>query len=112
MLGMLRLRWLISLLPRTITYFLSEKVPFYYKLTLLIPVLWAFTPIARITNVFPILGILDEFTVILLTMALFTWLVGRYELRKNPPADGKTAPVEVIEGDFYVNDKPSSGKPR
>ncbi len=105
MLGMLRLRWLISLLPRTISYFLSEKVPFYYKLTLLIPIFWAFTPVARITNVLPILGLLDEFTIILLTMALFTWLVGRYQLRKNPPV---VANVEIIEGDYYIKDAPTT----
>lgn len=107
MLGMLRLRWLISLLPRTINYFLSDKVPFYFKFTLLIPVFWAFTPIARLTNIYPILGLLDEFTVILLTMALFTWLVGRYQLRKNPPANAQTAKVEIIEGEYYIKDAPS-----
>src|SRR4051812_49061217 len=107
MLGLLRLRWLISLLPRTINYFLSDKVPFYYKLTLLIPIFWAFTPVARITNVLPILGLLDEFTIPLLTMALFTWLVGRYQLRKNPPVETK---VEIIEGDYYIKDSVSDVK--
>lgn len=102
MLGMLRMRWLISLLPRTIKYFLSDKVPFYFKLVLLFPIFWQFTPIARISNLLPILGLLDEFTVILLTMALFTWLVGRYQLRKNPPTIPK---VEIIEGEYYIKDK-------
>ena len=98
------MRWLITLLPRTIKYFLSEKVPFYYKLVLLFPIFWEFTPIARITNIAPVFGLLDEFTIILLTMALFTWLVGRYQVRKNPPT---TAKVEVIEGEYYVKDKVS-----
>jgi hypothetical protein len=102
MLGMLRIRWLITLLPRTIKYFLSEKVPFYYKLILLFPIFWEFTPLARITNLSPVLGLLDEFTILLLTMALFTWLVGRYQLRKNPPP---TAKVEIIEGEYYIKDK-------
>ena len=102
MLGMLRIRWLITLLPRTIKYFLSEKVPFYYKLILLFPIFWEFTPLARITNLSPVLGLLDEFTILLLTMALFTWLVGRYQLRKNPH---QTAKVEIIEGEYYIKDK-------
>ena len=102
MLGMLRISWLINLLPRTLKYFFSEKVPFYYKLVLLFPIFWAFTPIARITYLLPILGLLDEFTIILLTMALFTWLVGRYQLRKNPP---QTAKVEIIEGEYHIKDK-------
>jgi hypothetical protein len=110
MLAMLRLRWLFSLLPRTISYFLSEKVPFYYKLVLLIPVFWAFTPVARITNIYPIFGLLDEFTITLLTMALFTWLVGRYQLRKNPPDASKTAKVEIIEGEYYIKDTPPASK--
>ncbi len=110
MLALLRLRWLLSLLPRTISYFLSEKVPFYYKLVLLIPVFWAFTPIARITNIYPIFGLLDEFTITLLTMALFTWLVSRYQLRKNPPDVTKTAPVEIIEGEYYIKDAPPTNK--
>jgi hypothetical protein len=108
MLGILRVRWLITLLPRTIKYFISEKVPFYYKLILLIPIFWAFTPIARISNIWPILGLLDEFTVILLTMALFTWLVGRYQLRKAPPVTTNAPKIEIIEGEYYVKDK----KPR
>ena len=106
MLGILRVRWLITLLPRTIKYFISEKVPFYYKLILLIPIFWAFTPIARVSNLLPILGLLDEFTIILLTMALFTWLVGRYQLRKVPPPN-PTRKVEIIEGEYYVKDKVS-----
>lgn len=110
MLGLLRLRWLFSLLPRTISYFLSEKVPFYYKLILLIPVFWAFTPVARISNILPILGLLDEFTIALLTMALFTWLVSRYQLRKNPPEASKTAKVEIIEGEYYIKDTPPVNK--
>ncbi|MBN9392521.1 MAG: hypothetical protein J0I20_31090 [Chloroflexi bacterium] len=104
MLGILRVRWLITLLPRTIKYFISEKVPFYYKLILLIPIFWALTPVARITNIWPILGLLDEFTIILLTMALFTWLVGRHQLSKAPPV---TAKVEIIEGEYYIKDKTS-----
>ncbi len=106
MLGILRMRWLLTLLPRTINYFLSERVPFYYKLLLLIPVFWMFTPVARIANAIPWFGLLDEFTIILLTMALFTYLVGRYLQRKaakqTPPP---TVPLETIEGEYYVIDQ-------
>ncbi len=103
MFGLLRMRWLFSLLPRTINYFFSEQVPFFYKALLLIPVLWEFTPVARITNLLPpLVGILDEFTVILLTMALFTYLVERRQRRKTQ--NQTSAPLEIIEGEYYVAD--------
>ncbi len=110
MFGALRLRWLIGLLPRTISYASSEKVPFLYKLILLLPVLWFFTPVARLTNLVPIIGLLDEFTVILLAMALFTSLVGRYLKRKEVRQEGpsRSKPLEIIEGEYYVAEQPKS----
>lgn len=100
MLGTLRIRWLLTLLPRTINYFFSASIPFLYKLTLLLPVLWMFTPIARITNVIPVAGVLDEFTVSLLTMGLFTSLSSRFLKRKEEAAQNGQ-PVEIVEGEYY-----------
>lgn|SRR5689334_9659318 len=110
MLGILRMRWLLTLLPRTISYLFNEQIPFFYKLLLLIPVFWQFTPVARLSYALPVLGLLDEFTIILLTMALFTYLVGRYLQRKNPRKDEVTAPLETIEGEYYVIDRKESSK--
>ncbi|HEX2916075.1 MAG TPA: hypothetical protein VH186_35260 [Chloroflexia bacterium] len=104
MLGMLRLSWLLTLLPRTIGYFLNQQVPFIFKIILLLPVVWAFTPIGRATDVIPLLGLLDEFTMTLIAMALFTFISGRYLNRKNP-AGKESAPLEIIEGEYYVADK-------
>ncbi len=101
------MRWLISLLPRTTNYFLNDGVPFYYKLLLLIPVFWLFTPVARIANIIPVVGLLDEFTVILLTMALFTHLVGGYLRRKDANNGKKEKPSEIIEGEYYVVESPT-----
>jgi hypothetical protein len=103
--GIMRVRWLLTLLPRTINYFFSEKVPFYYKFVLLIPVLWFFTPIARLANALPLLALVDDFTIILLTMALFTYLVGHYFQRKQPRPTEPITPLEIIEGEYYVLDQ-------
>ncbi len=106
MLGMMRMRWLLTLLPRTINYLFNERVPFFYKLIMLLPILWLFTPIARLSSAVPVLGLLDEFTVVLLSMALFTHLVSRYllsRIKKDQPAT--SAPLEIIEGEYYVIDR-------
>lgn len=103
------MRWLLNLLPRTISYLFNEQIPFFYKLILLIPIFWQFTPVARLSNALPILGLLDEFTVILLTMALFTYLVGRHLQRKAPKTDTVTT-LETIEGEYYVIDHQEKSK--
>ena len=115
--GALRLRWLFTLLPRTLTYFFNQSVPWLYKLILLLPVLWYFTPIARIANTLPVVGLLDLATILLITLALFTSLSGRYLQRKvqrtaatspddsSPTTYVRTQPLEIIEGEYYVIDR-------
>jgi uncharacterized membrane protein YkvA (DUF1232 family) len=103
MLGVLKLRYLFLLLPRTYQYLLNKSVPLYYKWLPFIGLLFFFTPIARILNAYPPLGLLDEFTISLIGMAVFTWLSKRklqQTLKTETVANNE--PAKVIEGDFEV----------
>lgn len=115
------MRWLMTLLPRTLTYFFNQKIPWLYKLILLLPVLWYLTPVARLANALPLLGLLDAFTIILVTLALFTSACSRYlqsKARKEKVSEASETvdgvarpaarPVEIIEGEYYVIDHSQS----
>lgn len=100
------MRWLLTLLPRTIRYMGDGRVPFYYKVLPFLFIPFFFTPVARLLTMVPLLGILDEFTILLLSLLLFTWLSEKAIQRKlkhqHDEETVNTAPSEIIEGDFTV----------
>jgi hypothetical protein len=73
MFGLLRLRYLFLLVPRTYQYLINSSVPFYYKWLPFIGLLFFFTPIARILTPIPVLGMVDELTLSLMGMGIFNW---------------------------------------
>jgi hypothetical protein len=100
------MRWFFTLLPRTIRYLADRRVPFYYKVLPFLFIPFFFTPVARLMSLVPVLGLLDEFTILLISLALFTWLSEKAlkrrearEARNNPPV---TRPSQIIEGDYEV----------
>lgn len=107
MLGILKLRWLFQLLPRTYRYLVDGRVPFYYKWLPFIGIAFFFTPIARIMNAFPLVSLLDEFTITLIGMAIFTWAAAKYlkhladKLNNEAGSTSKT-PLNTIEGEYEV----------
>ncbi len=103
MFGMLRMRWLFSLLPRTFRYMSDKRVPIFYKILPFSFILFFLTPIARLLALVPVLGLVDEFTILLLSLALFTYLsdkaLKRWEARHPNKA---TTSAQIIEGEYVV----------
>lgn len=106
MFGLLKIRWLITLLPRTIRYLGDSRVPFYYKVLPFLFIPFFFTPVARLLSLVPILGLLDEFTILLLSLLLFTYLSDKAiqsklaRMRRENPEPEQS--IEVIEGDYTI----------
>jgi hypothetical protein len=103
MFGLLRLRYLFLLVPRTYQYLINSSVPFYYKWLPFIGLLFFFTPIARILTPIPVLGMVDELTLSLMGMGIFNWLSRRklQEKLKTEKTD-YPEPTQTIEGEFEV----------
>jgi hypothetical protein len=103
MFGLLRMKWFFTLLPRTIRYLGDGRVPFYYKFLPFLFILFFFTPVARLMSLVPLLGLLDEFTILLISLAIFTKLsekVIRKKVARQEEVNSK--PLEIIEGDYKV----------
>ena len=107
MFAMLRMRWLFTLLPRTWRYMNDARVPFYYKFLPFTFIAFFFTPVARIMSLIPVAGLLDEFTILLLSLALFTYLSDKVIKRKDARQESKggatsVTALEVLEGEYQV----------
>jgi hypothetical protein len=104
MFGLLRIRWLFTLLPRTVRYLGDKRVPFIYKFLPFLFIPFFFTPVARLLTLVPVLGLIDEFTIALIGMALFTWLAEKALKRYATKHPHKTteAPLQIIEGEYLV----------
>ncbi|MEI6045179.1 MAG: hypothetical protein WCS37_12580 [Chloroflexota bacterium] len=108
MFGVLKMRWFFTLLPRTIRYLGDGRVPFYYKILPFLFIFFFFTPVARLMSLIPLLGLLDEFTILLLSLALFTYLsekVLKRKMARQQEDVANSTPLEIIEGDYKVMDQ-------
>ncbi|MEI7554824.1 hypothetical protein [Candidatus Chlorohelix sp.] len=105
MLNFFRMRWFLTLLPRTIGNLIDKRVPFLYKLIPFLVIPFYFTPVGRLFHAYSIWGLLDDFTIILLSAALFTWLSGNYLRKKYPKNDKGNSVKTTIEGEFTVVNK-------
>lgn len=103
MFNMLKMGWFFTLLPRTLGYLADKRVPFYYKVIPFLVVPFFFTPLDRITNIYPIWGLLDNFMIVLLSAWLFTWLAAGHIRSKysNGNGEGETV-ANTIEGEYTV----------
>ena len=107
-------------------YLFNGQIPWFYKLTLLLPVIWNSTPIGEVAVLLPIVNIIDEFGVLFLTMWLFTSLCQNFLQRKvrrtyASEAGQHTAtyytqaaakPPEIVEGEYYVIDPTQKEAPQ
>lgn len=66
-----RVEELLGKLKRAARLFLSDKVPFRYKLIPLIALAYVIWPIDFITDYFPILGQLDDLAILIGSLGLF-----------------------------------------
>jgi uncharacterized membrane protein YkvA (DUF1232 family) len=106
MLGLLKLRYVFLLLPRTYQYLKDKSVPLYYKWLPFIGLAFFFTPIARVLNAYPPLGLIDEFTFTIIGMVVFTWLSRQHLQRLEAKMQTETVKDNVsfkeIEGEYEV----------
>ncbi|WJW69222.1 hypothetical protein OZ401_002819 [Candidatus Chlorohelix allophototropha] len=89
-------------MPRTIGNLSDKRVPFLYKLIPFLVIPFYFTPVGRLFNAYAVWGLADDFTIILLSAALFTWLSDNYLRKKYPDGNKGESVKTTIEGEFTV----------